>query len=185
MMKNAESLPVIVAACSAPDAATRLVALSALSAFRTPETLALVGRAVQDRDEGVRAAALGLLAKWPGSEATRFLVEALRDDSLRKPVSAALGMPAPGRIAGLLGALQTTDDELAPVLVSALGRVDVHDAEHALLHALRSPNVPSRKAAAAMLAARGTRDALDALGRARTEDPSDEVRRVCALFLAQ
>jgi HEAT repeat protein len=189
MTRSNESLPVLIAACSAPEAATRLVALSALSAFKSAETLAVVARAIDDADEGVQVAALELLAMWPGSEATSVLVAAMERSSKRgvpSPLVAhALAQPTRGRIAGLLAALESADDDLAPALVAALGRVDPVDETSALFDALRLPNLAARKAAAGMLAARGTREALAALSRLSTSDPSEEVRRVCALLLAQ
>jgi HEAT repeat protein len=189
IMGSHESLPVLIGACSAPEAATRLVALSALSAFKSSETLAVVARAIDDADEGVKVAAIELLAIWPGAEATAVLVSALERGSKRDAASPlvahALAQPTRGRIAGLLAALENADDDLALVLVAALGRVDPADETTALFDALRLPNPAARKAAAGMLAARGTREALAALSRLSTSDPSDEVRRVCALLLAQ
>jgi hypothetical protein len=109
----------------------------------------------------------------------------MRDDESRACIARALAVPTQGRIAGLLAGLETADDELAPVLTSVLGRVDPDGSTGAIFDALRMNNTASRKAAAAMLAARGTREALDALKKRSEEDPSDEVRRVCSLFLAQ
>jgi HEAT repeat protein len=185
MMQSAESLPVLIAACTATEPATRLVALSALSTFGLPQTLPVVAHAMSDEDEGVRVAAIGFLASWPSAEATRLLIDAMRSEPLRARVIQALATPVQGRIAGLLHALASADDELAPALTSVLGRVDPGDESAALFEALRLPNVAARKAAAAMLAARGGREAFAALARQAAEDPSDEVRRVCALFLTQ
>ncbi|HMI93828.1 MAG TPA: HEAT repeat domain-containing protein [Polyangiales bacterium] len=189
LMQSSESLPVLIAACAAPEAATRLVALSALSAFKSPETLAVVVHAIDDADEGVKVAAIELLAIWPGSEATASLVAAMtqggRHGDVRARIARALAQPTPGRVAGLLSALETADDDLAPALIAALGRVDPDDATSALFDALRLPNAAARKAAAGMLAARGTREALAALAQLADRDPSEEVRRICALLLAQ
>jgi HEAT repeat protein len=185
MMQNSGSLPVLIAACEAREAATRLVALSALSAFTSPETLAIVARGIDDADEGVRVAAIGLLARRPEREATRLLLAAMRDEPSRARIAQALATPAAGRIAGVLAALETADDDTAPALTSVLGRVDPADETGALLAALQLPNVAARKSAAAMFAARGTRDALAVLARRASEDPSDEVRRICALYLTQ
>ncbi|HET8933118.1 MAG TPA: HEAT repeat domain-containing protein [Polyangiales bacterium] len=186
LRKSTESLPVLIAAAAAEEAATRLVALSALSALRSPEALPVLAAALSDTDEGVRAAAIGLLASWPGAEATRLLIAALSQTNLRLQILQVLaGTPVPGRIEGLLNALSTADDELAPSITSVLGRVDSHDSTGALFTALQLPNAAARKAAAALLAARGTREAIAALTRQATEDPSDEVRRVCALLLVR
>jgi len=189
LMQSSESLPVLIAACSAPEAATRLVALSALSAFKSPETLAVVARAIDDADEGVKVAAIELLAIWPGSEATAVLIAAMtqrgKHGDVRARIARGLAQPTQGRVAGLLAALETADDDLAPALIAALGRVDPGDETSALFDALRLPNAAARKAAAGMLAARGTRGALAALSQLSDRDPSEEVRRVCALLLAQ
>jgi HEAT repeat protein len=189
LMQSSESLPVLIAACSAPEAATRLVALSALSAFRSSAALAVIVRAIGDADEGVKVAAVELLASWPGSEATAALVAAMtqcgKHADVRTRIARALAQPAHGRVAGLLAALETADDDLAPTLIAALGRVDPDDQTSALFDALRLPNAAARKAAAGMLAARGTREALAALSQLSDRDPSGEVRRVCALLLAQ
>ena len=185
MMQNSVALPVLIAACEAHEAATRLVALSALSAFTSAETLPIVARGVGDSDEGVRVAAIGLLSRRPEREATRLLIAAMHDEPSRARIAQALATPAPGRIAGLLTALESADEDLAPALTSVLGRVDPGDEAGALLAALQLPNGAARKAAAAMFAARGTRDALAVLARVASEDPSDEVRRICALYLTQ
>jgi HEAT repeat protein len=185
MMQSSESLPVLIAACAAPEAATRLVALSALGAFTSAQTLPVVARAIEDVDEGVRVAAIGLLARRPEREATRLLIAGMRDENSRARIAQVLATPAPGRIAGLLAALETADDDSAPALTAVLGRVDPLDATGAMLAALQLPNVAARKSAAAMFAARGTRAALAVLTRQAAEDPSDEVRRICALYLTQ
>jgi hypothetical protein len=185
VMKDPAALPALIAASAAPDAATRMVALSALHALETPEALDALARALQDSDEGVSTAAIGLLATWPHATATAHLIEALRAATAPNHISRMLATPAPGRIAGLLTALVSADDELAPLLISALGRLDPDDGLGTIFEALRMPNPAARKAAAAMLAARGTREALRALTLQATEDPEDEVRRLCALLLAQ
>jgi HEAT repeat protein len=184
LTRNESSLPVIIEACRGPSAATRQVALFALQSFAAPEAVAALSDALDDADEGVRLAAIGLLAAMPAREATQRLVGALRDERVRSHIVQALAAPAHGRVEGLLEALQTADEELAPLLVSALGRVDPLDATGAMLEALRMTNGAARKAAAAMLAAQATHKSLSALKQQALEDPSDEVRRVCALLLA-
>lgn len=185
IMQSLGSLPALVAASRAPEAATRLVALSALAAFRSSEALAVVASAIEDGDESVRIAAIELVGSWPSVEATRVLTSALQHGRENRRIAHALAQPAIGRIAGLLAALESADDDLAPALITALGRVDPTEETSALFDALRLPNPAARKAAAGMLAARGTRSALAALSQLSTRDPSEEVRRVCALLLAQ
>lgn len=186
MSGRVESLPVLIAACTAPEAATRLVALSTLGGFRSTETLAVVADALRDSDEGVRDTAISVLAEWPGSAATRILIAALEREVAVSRITAVLATPVPGRVEGLLAALEGAHDELAPLLTSALGRVDPSDfPQGAMFSALRLPNVPARKAAAAMLAARASREAFAALADLAINDPSDEVRRICGLYLVQ
>jgi len=185
MLQSPQGVPVLIAACAAPDVATRVVALSALSAFTTPETLQVVAAAMRDEDESVRAAAIGVLARWPGEQATRLLVDEIRQAPSHRALSQALETPAAGRIEGLLATLETADDELAPSLTAALGRLDSEPAGGAMLAVLQLPNPAARKAAAALLAAKGSRAGLEAVARHAIEDPSDEVRRVCALLVSQ
>src|SRR5678815_2507318 len=67
-----ESLPVILAATQVADPATRLVALSALISFESPDVLrALVGAAT-DADESVRSAAIGFLSTTAGPGAVSY-----------------------------------------------------------------------------------------------------------------
>jgi HEAT repeat protein len=185
LRRSLEGVPALIAATSAEEAATRLVALSALSGIGSSETLPVVARAMLDADESVRAAAVSVLASWPSAQATLALIAALGNAALRVHIVQALGALVPGRIEGLLRALESADDELAPTLTSILGRVDPEAAAGAMFSALQLPNPAARKAAAAMLAARGSREALAAISRQAMEDPSDEVRRVCALLLVQ
>lgn len=184
LTRNVSSLPAIIAACSDPSAATRQLALAALQMFDSPDVLSVLSRALDDHNEGVRLAAIALLAGIPKAEATERLIDALRDERARATVMQALAAPAQGRIEGLLHVLEACDDELAPQLVSLLGRVDPLDATGAMLDALVSVNSAARKAAAAMLAVQATPKALTALRERAEHDPSEEVRRVCALLLA-
>ena len=52
--KRPEALPVVLAATDSTDAATRLVALSALVAFEDPRVLPALARAAADDDESVQ-----------------------------------------------------------------------------------------------------------------------------------
>jgi HEAT repeat protein len=95
----------------------------------------------------------------------------------------ALAVPSPDRVAGILAALEGADDELAPVLASALARMGDSLGRTALLRALALPNPGARKAAAATLGGLGTREALAALRASAVDDPHPEVRRICAAVL--
>lgn len=185
VMKDPVALPSLLSACAALEAATRQVALSALSEFASDETLPVVAHALSDPDEGVRSTAIGVLTAWPQAGATAALIDAMGDNTLQARIMDALATPAPGRIAGILSALASADDESAPLLTALFARLDPKDRTGAVFEALRSDNAPARKAAAALLAAHGSHEALAALTRQASEDPSEEVRRVCALLLAQ
>ncbi|HET9449877.1 MAG TPA: HEAT repeat domain-containing protein, partial [Aggregicoccus sp.] len=102
----------------------------------------------------------------------------------RAAALAALAQPVPGRIAGVQATLEAADEELAPLLVSALARMGRADATAALVDALTGGHVHSRRAAAAALAALGP-SAHAELERAAAEDPDPEVRRVSAEALGR
>ncbi len=178
-----DTLELLVQATSSADPATRLVAVSALAGFPGKEVLPALARAAGDADESVRTAAIGFLAGRPDLEATQLLVELLARGPSAEKVLAALAIPSEGRITGLIAALESADDEAAPLLTSALARMHRADATAALFRAFRLPSVPARKAAASALGALGTREALDVLAAAASGDPDPEVRRICALLL--
>jgi HEAT repeat protein len=183
--RRKDALPILLAGASSPDDATRLIALSAMTGFDTPEVARALAKAAQDTDENVRAAALGFLSGHPGREATRLLIGLLPQQALKEPIIAALSLPVQGRIEGVLEALASADDEIAPVLTSALARMHNEQGEQGLLHAMELSAVPARKAAAATLAAIRSKSALAALRHAADADPDPEVRRIGALLLAQ
>ncbi|MBK9261324.1 MAG: HEAT repeat domain-containing protein [Polyangiaceae bacterium] len=181
---QAESIPYLTAAMASPDAATRLVATSALAGFSGPRVLQALSCAVGDEDENVAAAALGILAAIPGVEATRALVGWLGGPRHER-VFLALATPVPGRVEGLVEALETADDERSAHLATALARMRKEYASAALVAALGSRNAAARKAVATALAAVGMREAFPMLEQASALDPDPEVRRVCSLVVAQ
>ena len=183
--RRAESLPLMLAAAKSTDPSTRLVALSAFAGFRTPEVLHALQAASFDPDESVRTAAIGFLGATPGAPATRALAEMLSAAASHEQVMAALSIHIEGRVAGLVAALEGADDEAAAALTSALARLHRPDATRALVGLMSAPNVAARKAAAGVLAALGTREALAALKRAADEDAEPEVRQICSLLLAR
>jgi HEAT repeat protein len=180
-----EDLPLILAALGAADTPTRLMALSATSNFRSPRVLAALSSAASDADDQVRAAAIGLLAARPEEEATEILIELLASDATHDRAKAALLVPSEGRIAGLLMALASAGDELAPSLISVLARIHHVDGRAALLSAMKMDNVAARKAAATALAAGHDLEMLAALRDAADHDPDEEVREICALLLSE
>jgi len=175
----------MLAACRSPDPATRLVALSAVSGFRTPEVLAVLRDAVGDPDESVRSAALGFLAAMPGAVTTGVLTDLLRSSGNDEDIVSALSVHVEGRITGLLAALETADDEVAAAVIAALSRLQRPDATAALMGAMASPNVAARKAAASALAVLASKEALTTLRHAAADDPAPEVREICAVLLAR
>ncbi len=183
--QDEQSLPLVLAACAAEDAATRLVALSAAAAFPSPFVLPVLAQMARDVDESVSTAALSFLAARKEREASRLLIELLPTALVKEPVMQALSTVSPTRIPALLSSLEQADDEVASLLASCLARLRHPDAVAALLQALRLPAAAARKAAATTLAALGTREAYSAMAQLATDDPDAEVRRVCALFLAR
>ena len=185
MAGRIESLDLLMTATASEDAATRLVALSALAELPSPQALPTLARAVSDPDEAVRTAALGFIASRGGPDATRTLIGFLSDGHVAQKAASALTIPADGRVEGLLHALEGADDELAPQLTSALARLNRADASAALEQATTLKNAPARKAAATTLAAVGKRSSIELLRALAQNDPAPEVRRVASLLLAQ
>jgi HEAT repeat protein len=178
-------IPILLSHADSEDAATRLIALSALSNFETPATLAALLRAARDPDENVETAALGFLGTRRGAEATLLLTGLLKEPAARERAWSVLSTPQPHRVAGLSSALQSADDELAVQLTRLLARLSQPEATAALFEGLTLPNAAARKAAATTLGALGSREALAALQRLSVEDSDPEVRRVCSLLLLQ
>lgn len=177
-------LPAVMNAVGSAEAATRLVAVSALASFETPEVTALLLRAGTDADESVRTAAIGALASRPGPGATAALVSLLGSDKSNAAlIREALAIPSPDRVAGLAQALAAAHDELAPLLTAALARMRTPEATAALIDLLGRGSESARKAAAVTLGGVGTSETLTALRAAVTDDPSVEVRRICAAIL--
>jgi HEAT repeat protein len=185
MVGRTESRSILVAAAASEEAATRLVALSALDRFASEDALVAFTRAVGDADENVRTAALGFLGARPGAEATRILVGFLNDPALRERVLHALSSPCEQRVVGLLSMLQNANDEVAVHLTNALAHLGQPDATAALFEAMAFPNAAARRAAATTLAAVGSRDAFSVLQRCSLQDSDPDVRRICSLLLTQ
>jgi HEAT repeat protein len=180
-----EALPALLEGMRAGDAATRLVAVSALSGAGGAEVVPALARAARDPDEAVRAAAVAFLAASPGANATAELVELAREMPERERAIGALALPAEGRVPALLTELDRADDDVAPLIGSALARMRTPLAARALLHGLESPNVAARKAAASALRAVGSRDGVEAIRRAAANDPDVAVRQICSVLLAE
>ena len=197
----------MLAATASEDPATRLVALSAISGFGSPEVLSALARAAHDPSENVRTAAIGFLAAVPGAAATQLLAGLLRhaapaysaqphattldaaerDSAGRASIGpdaivTALATHNEGRIPGLLAALETADDETAPELAAALARQRGPESLAALVTLMTTPNRAARKAAAVTLAGLSTRETLEVVAAAAINDPDPEIRQICALL---
>ena len=183
--RRAEVLPLILAAAASADPATRLVALSVVAGFPAPEVVPALRAAASDPSESVRTAAIGFLAHRPGVAATRALSDLLRTAQAPAQVLDALSTGVEGRVVGLVSALEEADDETAAALTSALARLRGPNATAALLGVMTGPNVAARKAAASVLGALATREALAVLQRGAKEDPEREVRQICSLLVAR
>jgi HEAT repeat protein len=181
--KRPEALPKLRSAIESPDAATRLVALSALSELGLAEALPLLARATDDADEGVRIAAAGFLAARSDLGATNELLGLLGKDPTRQSLIHALARPAPGRVAAIAAAFQHADDALAESLVASLSRMQTEEARQAVALALDSTNDAARRAAASALVAMQDPASGTLLERAALSDPDAEVRRICATAL--
>ncbi len=187
LTEREEALPYLLAGVRSAEPATRLVATSTIAHFRGPEALGALRKAAADPDENVWGAAVSLLAARPGAEATEQLIELLGEALRERPerrerILAALDVQAPGRLEGVLRALEQADDTLAPELAALLVRLG-EEGRGALTRALEVAHAPARRAAAASLGAVDVPAAREALTRAASSDPDPEVRRIAALVL--
>ncbi|MEO8900354.1 MAG: HEAT repeat domain-containing protein [Polyangiaceae bacterium] len=182
--RRPEALPKLLEALEAPEAATRLVAMSALAELGGPKTASAIARKTTDADEGVRVAATGFLAARTDADATAELVQLLAAHPENQALIVALARPAPGRAETLGNALSEADDAFATALVASLARAGSEPALAAIREAFRMRNDPARRAAAGALIAMQDAESASALVRAATGDPDAEVRRICAAFLA-
>ncbi len=182
--KRLEDLPLILSEVHSKDSPTRLIALSALVNFNSPEVFPALQTAAADADEQVRAAAIGFLAARSESEATVVLINLMKVERSREKAMNALMMARPGRIDGILAALANADDELAPELVNVMMRLSQYQAREGLLAAIKMKNTAARKAAATGIAAlRADPSMLSALKDGSENDPDRQVRQIFKLLL--
>jgi len=175
----------LLAALGSPEAATRLVALSAMGELGLPAALPAIARATRDPDEGVRVAAIGVLAARSDLPATNELIALLVDRPTRQSLIRALAKPAPDRCQAISSALNHADDAAAGALVASLARMQTEESLSAIRAALGSPHDAARRAAASALVAMQDSASADALERAALADPDAEVRRICAASLGR
>ncbi|MBA3462533.1 MAG: HEAT repeat domain-containing protein, partial [Deltaproteobacteria bacterium] len=143
-----------------------------------------LARAARAAEADVRDAALSLLAERDDVDAARILVDAALASAPDNPVHAALSRPGAARIAEIAARIATAPDADVPVLTSALARMHVPAATHALFDALVSTSATVRRDAASALVAIGATGALAAVRNLAVEDPDPEVRRACAAAIA-
>ncbi|WP_373045267.1 HEAT repeat domain-containing protein [Vulgatibacter sp.] len=179
--RERDALGILLERSRDTDAATRLVAISAMADFSGDEVEEALATAARDEEESVRTAAVGFLAARPGKSATLRLVGMAGVAPVRELVDAGLSVPVEGRVEGIVEALADADDELAPRLVSALLRMRLPDAGALLRRVAGLPNAPARKAAMGALASIGEREVLQT---AAASDVDPEVRRIATLLLS-
>ena len=114
-----------------------------------------------------------------------MLVGLLGSSAARERALEALSLPVPGRIAGILGTLESAEGELPALLVSALARMHGPDARAALLSVLEMSSAPARQAAVEALGALQLLEGREALERAAAHDPDAEVRRLASVALVR
>ena len=175
-----DGLPLVLDAVAAPDALTRLVAISALSAFEAPGVLASLRLAADDRDDRVRQAALDALAARPGADATTELIGLLGRSLAHERAARALEQPVPGRVPALLSALDAADDDAEEAVVVALARLHEAGAAGVVEGVLALPSAIARRAFAAAMARRDTPQARAALDELAARDADPEVRRIAS-----
>ncbi len=168
------------------DVSTRVVALSALAAFDTPEAEQTLAEAARDPEGSVRAVALGFLGARAGAAASARLIELLGEESaLLDGALSALSHHTRGRVPAILAALETADATRAQLLVAALSRMQRPDARAALGVALVMDCVDARRAAAAALAVVMTPELVPTMERAAHRDSDPEVRRLATFALTR
>lgn len=175
--KVPEGLPVLLEAVRSPDPATRLIAVSAVAGYDGGDGVSALAGATSDPDAAVRDAAIGFLAGRPEPTATAALIGLLANPFSRERAVEALATPSPGRMNGILGALDGAGAELATSLIAVLARMRRPDALAAMIDALSLANVHARRAAAGALGALRVPQAQAALERAIDSDADPEVRR--------
>lgn len=181
--RDRASVPLLLRGLASREAATRLVALSALAEFDDADALAGIRAAMKDSDENVQGAAISLLSGRRGAEAAQALIEAMQNPALRERVLIALSSPVEGRIEALVRALQVGANETIPDIAAALVRMRRAEASAAVEDAFRSGEALTRRALAPSLAALQTPVAQHLLVSAAADDPDPQVRGVCAALL--
>jgi HEAT repeat protein len=177
------SLPVLLAAASAGDATTRLVALSALTRFPDERVVALWLESARSGAEPLRVAAINLLAERPGLPAASGLVQLLLETGESNLMVSALAKDLEGRVSALENGLSRADDDQARVLVTCLVRSSAEDAQRAIYRGAVSPSAAVRRAVASALSGLNTPEARALLAEVAASDADAEVRSISHLHL--
>ena len=183
--RHPDVLPILLDRAVAGEAATRLVAISAMADFDDPRVEEALEQAARDEDESVRTAAVGFLAARAGLSATPRLIRLASHHPVDALVDQSLGVQVEGRVEGLLEGLESADDEQAQRLVSALLKLRPPDVTDLVRRVLALENPAARRAAVSArrnLRAPAAREALRAPAAAA---PDLEVRRIATLLLAE
>ena len=120
----------------------------------------------------------------PGPGLPSWLAQDLTLAQVRTLFLIAHEAPLPmGRIAEILVALQSAEQPLTSLLVSALSRMPPPEGPLAIEAAFAVDNIHARRSSALVLAALDSVASRSALEAGRLGDPDDEVRRICAAAL--
>ncbi len=148
---NAAAFPIIARAMRDSDASTRLVAVSALANLGGTGVLDAIVLATRDPDGSVASAALSVLGGRAEPAAFELLLSLLDEPSTSDRALYAIAQPVVGRVHAIAAALTAASGELASLLAAALVRMKTPDASAALIGALSSPTVRTRRAIASAL----------------------------------
>ncbi|HXF06209.1 MAG TPA: HEAT repeat domain-containing protein [Blastocatellia bacterium] len=157
-----------------------------LSLFPTSEALSTLLTALQDRDEGVRAAAASALGRFDAEEAQAALRSALWDHSplVRQTAAFALGQRKDRRaVPALREATRDREASVRAAVAWALGEIGDLSAEADIIRLLRDRDALVRREAARSLGRLQSPRAVPALSQALLTDGEAEVRRQAAWAL--
>lgn len=150
---SASAFPIIARALRDADASTRLVAVSALTTISGVDVLEAIASATRDADASVSGAAFSVLGGRPEPAAFELLLPLLDEPTTAAPALHAIAQPVAGRVQAISAALVGALPERASLLAAALVRLKTAEANAALIGALSSPNLRTRRAIAGALAA--------------------------------
>ncbi len=175
---RASAFPIIARALRDPDAATRLVAVSALATISGAEIVEAIASATKDDDPAVSGAAINVLGGRAELAAFDVLLPLLDDPTSSERALYAIAQPVAGRVQAIAGALAHASPERASLLAAALLRMKTPEANAALIGALSSPIVHSRRAIAAALSKVPPPEHRSAMQHALDAEHDPDVRKL-------